>query len=370
MQSAADDYDDSSIQTETEPDASTESETLDDRVRLYVSGIDLETEDVQVELVDPSNWFVDNDEVSFVEAVDHHPSRPCEERSPEITREFVSEIANDKMIVGAIEWVDSSAGDNADEMSDQVIDSAIVQPAETAGPERRKHHREASSHLVWVEYFDHSMQSAGKEAVRTENFGAGGMRVCVKAAPSGLERVRVSSSYRGFESHAIVRNRYPGRDGHDHLCLEFVDNEWKADLASVPVENSVEVIKPRKILFADDDPAFRKILGKILTRAGYDVVLAEDGESAVEKAATEKPDLVITDGLMPKLHGFLVCKAIKELNPPARVIMLTAVYTSPNYRWEARAKFGADEIITKPCEIADLLRSIERHLPSQSQYAF
>jgi DNA-binding response OmpR family regulator len=69
---------------------------------------------------------------------------------------------------------------------------------------------------------------------------------------------------------------------------------------------------------------------------------------------------------MPKLHGFQVCKAVKELSPQPRVIMLTAVYTSPNQMWEAKSKFGADDIITKPCQIGDLLRKIEEQISLSS----
>jgi CheY-like chemotaxis protein len=118
----------------------------------------------------------------------------------------------------------------------------------------------------------------------------------------------------------------------------------------------------RKILVADDDPPLRKVLGKILTQAGYEVVLAQDGKEAVEKAKKERPDLVITDGLMPKMHGFLVCKAIKELQSPPKVIMLTAVYTKMNYRWEAKERYGADEMMTKPFEVSELLACIEKQL--------
>ena len=361
MQFVGNENDDLPIQPETEPDTSAGFETIDDPVSFYESVSGTETEEIQIELIDPSNWFADTDDNCFETVI--------EKRSPELTSASIQEVTSDETSVRDADLVDSSAVGSVDGMSEPVVDRDIVQATEPVRDERRKNHREDSSHLVWLEYFDPSLQSAGNEAARTENVGAGGMRVCVKTAPSDLQRVRVSAPYRGFESYAIVRNRYPGRDGFDHLCLEFVNKEWEANADSTRVENSVDLIKPGKILFADDDPAFRKIMGKILVRAGYDVVLAEDGESAVEKAATEKPDLVITDGLMPKLHGFLVCKAIKELHPPARVIMLTAVYTSPNYRWEARNKFGADEIITKPCEIADLLRRIEKHMPSQSQYA-
>lgn len=236
--------------------------------------------------------------------------------------------------------------------------------------DRRRHPREDSSDLVWLEYFNTDMQCSGKEAARVENMGAGGMRVVIKSVPpEGVERVIVSYAYRGFESCSVVRSRYQDDSGQEHLCLEFADKDWKVNDFGVPVENREVSKNPWKILLADDDAAFRKILSNILTKAGYDVVVAEDGEAAVRKAMSENPDLVITDGLMPKLHGFQVCKAVKERNPDIKVIMLSAVYTTPNYLWEARSKFGADDMITKPCQIADLLRKIETHLPARSYAA-
>ncbi len=121
----------------------------------------------------------------------------------------------------------------------------------------------------------------------------------------------------------------------------------------------------RKILVADDDAPLRKVLGKILATAGYEVIMAEDGKTAVEKARLEEPDLVITDGLMPRMHGFFVCKAIKELPSPPRVIMLTAVYTKMQYKLEAKNVYGADDLITKPFEVAELLACIEKHLDAR-----
>jgi CheY-like chemotaxis protein len=230
--------------------------------------------------------------------------------------------------------------------------------------ERRMHPREDSSDLVWLEYYDSSNECTAKEAARVENVGAGGMRVAIKSVSPDLERVIVSYPYRGFESRSIVRSRYQSEDGQEHLCLEFADREWTVSRTGAAVADGADQITSGRILLADDDAAFRKILGNILNKAGYDVVLAEDGQIAVTKAASENPDLIMTDGLMPKLHGFQVCKAVKELNPQAKVIMLTAVYTSPNYLWEAKTKFGADDVITKPFEIADLLSKIEKHMPS------
>lgn len=130
----------------------------------------------------------------------------------------------------------------------------------------------------------------------------------------------------------------------------------------------------RKILVIDDDRVTRELLSNVLTRAGYEVVLAEDGVSGVEKAAGEKPDLVITDGLLPKLHGFRVCKAIKELESPPKVIVLTGLYTKPTYRREVTHQYLADDLLTKPAGPADLLACIEKHLgtlkPSEGQGVF
>jgi DNA-binding response OmpR family regulator len=122
-----------------------------------------------------------------------------------------------------------------------------------------------------------------------------------------------------------------------------------------------------KILVADDSRMTREWLRMILTHADYEVILAEDGASAIEMATTERPDLVITDGLLPKVHGFLACKAIKQLNPAPKVILLTGIYTKPTYKWEIIEEYHADDVLTKPAKPADLLACIEKHLNGQAR---
>ncbi|PYT03444.1 MAG: hypothetical protein DMF60_18345 [Acidobacteria bacterium] len=78
-----------------------------------------------------------------------------------------------------------------------------------------------------------------------------------------------------------------------------------------------------KILVADDDRVTRELLGGTLKNAGYEVLFAENGLDAVERASTEKPEVVLMDGLMPKMHGFVACKTIKELEDPPKVVLLT-----------------------------------------------
>src|SRR6266540_2378851 len=68
---------------------------------------------------------------------------------------------------------------------------------------------------------------------------------------------------------------------------------------------------PGKILVADDSPNIREILKISLEGDGYSVVLAEDGEQALERVAQEKPDLLIMDVMMPKVNGFQVCRRVK-----------------------------------------------------------
>jgi DNA-binding response OmpR family regulator len=118
----------------------------------------------------------------------------------------------------------------------------------------------------------------------------------------------------------------------------------------------------KRILIAEDDRMTRKMLEAVLNKAGYDVLLAEDGRAAVEMTAQERPDLVLTDGLLPKLHGFLVCKTIKEMDCPPKVVILTGVYTKPTYKWEAKKEYGADDVLLKPAKPDELIACIEKHL--------
>jgi two-component system alkaline phosphatase synthesis response regulator PhoP len=115
----------------------------------------------------------------------------------------------------------------------------------------------------------------------------------------------------------------------------------------------------KKILVADDESVTRELLALLLTNAGYEVVFAKDGVDAVQKASTEKPDLVLMDGLMPKLHGFVACKAIKQLDSPPKVLLLTGVYTKLTYKWQVRDEYDADGLVSKPFDRVNLLAAIE-----------
>lgn len=110
-----------------------------------------------------------------------------------------------------------------------------------------------------------------------------------------------------------------------------------------------------RILMVDDDPMILKFVSANFKVRGYEVVTAEDGESALEAMNSVQPDLVVLDLLMPGIDGAEVCRRIREMSD-VPVIVLTAIGES-NTKWEL-LDLGADDYMTKPFDIADLLSRV------------
>ncbi|MDH3356244.1 MAG: response regulator [Desulfobacteraceae bacterium] len=103
-----------------------------------------------------------------------------------------------------------------------------------------------------------------------------------------------------------------------------------------------------KVLMVDDEVQFRATTKKILNKRGFDTILADSGEEAIEKLA-EKPDVVILDIKMPGMDGHQALKEIKKHSPDLPVIMLTGHGALPSAQ-EALAE-GAFDYLSKPCDI-------------------
>jgi DNA-binding response OmpR family regulator len=102
------------------------------------------------------------------------------------------------------------------------------------------------------------------------------------------------------------------------------------------------------VLVADDDSDIRALVEYRLTRAGYDVIGASDGEEALELALTEAPDLCVFDVMMPKLDGLELTRRMRATDATARtpVILLTA--RSQELDVERGFDAGADDYLRKP----------------------
>ncbi len=124
---------------------------------------------------------------------------------------------------------------------------------------------------------------------------------------------------------------------------------------------------PNPILLVDDEPDVLMILSFHLQRAGYTVVLAENGAEALEKAAQEKPILVILDLMMPEMDGAELCRRLRQTQPGLYIIMLTALGSEQDRIKGLEA--GADDYIVKPFNPKELVlrvRAILRRGPGEA----
>ena len=110
-----------------------------------------------------------------------------------------------------------------------------------------------------------------------------------------------------------------------------------------------------KILVVDDDVNICELLRLYIERDDYQVVIANDGEQAVELFNREQPDLVLLDIMLPKMDGWQVCKEIRKTsNRP--IIMLTA--KGELFDKILGLELGADDYIIKPFEAKEVIARI------------
>ena len=124
-------------------------------------------------------------------------------------------------------------------------------------------------------------------------------------------------------------------------------------------------ITSAKILIVDDTPNNLQVLFSYLETAGFKVLLAEDGESAIQIAQTQNPDLILLDVLMPDIDGFATCRRLKSqaVTREIPVIFLTALSETVNKVQGFR--LGGVDYITKPIEQEEVLARIQTHLRIQ-----
>lgn len=118
-----------------------------------------------------------------------------------------------------------------------------------------------------------------------------------------------------------------------------------------------------KILVVDDEPQNVKVLKRLMTRLGYEVVTASDGEAALRVVTSDAPDLVLLDVNMPGIDGIEVCRRLKA-DPTTRLIPVVLITTLTASEDRIRGiKAGADDFLSKPPVLAELearVRSLTR----------
>ncbi len=115
-----------------------------------------------------------------------------------------------------------------------------------------------------------------------------------------------------------------------------------------------------KILIVDDSEQDRKIMKRFLNKAGFkEIALAENGEDGLRKVVSEKPDLLITDTLLPDIDGFEVCRRARESKSPAalKIIITTGAIDAVD-AVKAR-RMGADDYCAKTSDCSPLIEAVK-----------
>ena len=114
---------------------------------------------------------------------------------------------------------------------------------------------------------------------------------------------------------------------------------------------------PKTVLIVEDDENIAELLMLYLEKEGYATVMAGDGGTALQKYREHKPALVLLDLMLPVMDGYEVCRSIRESGGTTPIIMLTAKGETVDK--VSGLKMGADDYITKPFEMKEVLARIE-----------
>jgi two-component system chemotaxis response regulator CheY len=115
-----------------------------------------------------------------------------------------------------------------------------------------------------------------------------------------------------------------------------------------------------KVLIVDDSALTRRSLRQILETAGYEVAEADNGLDALERYFLDKPDVVLLDLVMRGMYGLEVLQKIRELDPHARIVVVSAdIQTSSQ---DLAGEAGASAFINKPFDRAEILSALDTAL--------
>jgi two-component system, OmpR family, response regulator VicR len=118
-----------------------------------------------------------------------------------------------------------------------------------------------------------------------------------------------------------------------------------------------------RILVVDDDPSIRKFVKANLEARNYEVIMAVDGDEAIQKVEEEQLDLVLLDIMMPQLDGLAVCRRIREKSKIPIMIISARDSEDDTVRC---LDSGADDYLTKPFSLKELLARIKAILRNPS----
>jgi DNA-binding response OmpR family regulator len=115
----------------------------------------------------------------------------------------------------------------------------------------------------------------------------------------------------------------------------------------------------KKILLVDDSSTVLLMERMILSKNEYDVVTARDGQEGVEKALTEKPDLILMDVVMPRMDGFEACRKLREQDDTKSIPVIMVTTRGELASVETGYSSGCNDYVTKPINGLELLAKVK-----------
>lgn len=131
-----------------------------------------------------------------------------------------------------------------------------------------------------------------------------------------------------------------------------------------PANPDPETVTRPLVLVVDDELDIQRVATRVVEGLGYGLVLARDGEEGLELARRYRPQLVLTDALMPRLDGREMGRRIKADADMghAKVVVMTALYTNTKYRNEGFKTYKVDDYLAKPLAFEELRALLQKHL--------
>jgi DNA-binding response OmpR family regulator len=121
-----------------------------------------------------------------------------------------------------------------------------------------------------------------------------------------------------------------------------------------------------KILIVEDEPLVSQLIAGEFERSGFTVFLANNGNDGLRLAIEEKPDALILDIVMPGLHGYEVCKKIRERRELDKTVIVMTSAKSYKPDIDKAMQMGADEYVIKPSGINDIVSVVQKHLEKRA----
>lgn len=146
------------------------------------------------------------------------------------------------------------------------------------------------------------------------------------------------------------------------------DHEFEViPLSQVPPEERKRSAERQVILIVDDEQIIADTLSVILSRNGYSVLTAYDGESALKLAQVTPPNLMLSDVVMPGMTGIELAIELKELVPDCEVLLFSGQASTVDLLTEARNAGHNFNVLSKPIHPSDLLRSISKAIEQNGE---